>query len=287
MRQPRFTSLNSAYAHLLKGILDDGREVSPRGIRTKELLGIGFVLTEPRARILTSETRRWSLPLALGELCWHLRGSSDVASLAYYTKAWEKFSDDGTSIAGSCYGKKLFATSPAGNSTWKRLATVLRTDPDSRRAAVSFLSGSDDLSNSRDISCVSSIQFMIRGSKLDMMTVMRSNDAFLGLPYDVFLFSFLQECMGLELGCPLGEYHHFVMSLHLYEKHLDRAKAISQELQTSSGLMPPLESLLQIQELLSAEEAIRSGRAVNVVVDAYSDPLVRELVEYRKRLSAP
>ncbi|TPK96609.1 thymidylate synthase [Mesorhizobium sp. B2-4-12] len=286
MGQPRFTSLNAAYAHILRGILDDGREVSPRGLRTKELLGIGFVLTEPRARILTSETRRWSLPLALGELCWHLRGSNDVASLAYYTKAWEKCSDDGISIAGSCYGKKLFATSPTGDSTWKRLANVLRTDPDSRRAAVSFLSESDDLTQSRDISCVSSIQFALRSGKLDMMTVMRSNDAFLGLPYDVFLFTFLQECMSLELGCPLGEYQHFAMSLHLYEKHLDRAKIISQELPTGSGLMPPLQSLLQIQELLLAEETIRDGRVLNVIGDEYSAPLVRELVGYRERLVA-
>jgi thymidylate synthase len=49
-----------------------------------------------------------------------------------------------------------------------------------------------------------------------MHTHMRSNDAFFGLPHDVFTFTMLQEIAARELGFGLGSYTHSVASLHLY-----------------------------------------------------------------------
>ena len=52
---------------------------------------------------------------------------------------------------------------------------------------------------------------------------MRSNDAFKGLPHDVFCFTMLQEIFARTLGVHVGVYKHAVGSLHLYDK--DRQKA--------------------------------------------------------------
>jgi thymidylate synthase len=51
---------------------------------------------------------------------------------------------------------------------------------------------------------------------------MRSNDIWLGVPYDYFVFTSLQTKMAMELGVDVGEYTHFAGSLHLYKRDLDR-----------------------------------------------------------------
>jgi thymidylate synthase len=85
------------------------------------------------------------------------------------------------------------------------------------------------------------MQFILRRGLLDAIVVMRSNDVIWGLPYDMFLFTFLQEMMAVELGVDVGRYHHFAASLHLYEKHRSRAVQILSGPATENGefAMPP------------------------------------------------
>ena len=52
---------------------------------------------------------------------------------------------------------------------------------------------------------------------LTMDVVMRSNDVWLGLPYDMFQFTQLQHCVATSLGMIAGEYRHTTFSLHMYE----------------------------------------------------------------------
>ncbi|WP_407865460.1 thymidylate synthase [Phyllobacterium phragmitis] len=282
----RFCSLNEAYPALIQHVLASGHVTSPRGLGTTEIIGTYFTISDPRSRLLTSRIRKWSLPLALGELCWHLRGDDNITSLAYYAKAWEQFTDDGTTVSGSCYGKKLFSKTASGLSVWDKLKSLLTNDPQTRRAAVSFLRDGDRIEDSRDISCVISIQFILRNGYLDMFTNMRSNDLYLGLPYDVFVFSFLQELMCIELGCRLGKYHHHAASLHIYDRHLASAKAIASEKPTSGGRMQRLTSRRQIEQLLATEASLRcNGSPDHEDLDDYNRPLARELERYRKRLA--
>jgi thymidylate synthase len=49
------------------------------------------------------------------------------------------------------------------------------------------------------------------------MQVMRSNDLFRGLPYNLVQFTCLQEILAGWLGAGLGTYNHMSDSLHLYE----------------------------------------------------------------------
>jgi thymidylate synthase len=58
---------------------------------------------------------------------------------------------------------------------------------------------------------------------------MRSNDAWLGLPYDVAQFTMLQEAVAAHWGLALGRYVHIDGSLHLYERDMKAARAIVEE----------------------------------------------------------
>ena len=244
--------------------LFQGTEAAPRTQRTLEFFPAEFELTNPRARRICNPRRKWSLPLAIGEFAWHVSGSDDVNAIAYYADRWRNFSDNGVTIAGSCYGRKIFHGSP---SRWSRMLQLMRADPDTRRGV--FVFADPDLSfdlGSKDVACTTSIQFMIRKGCLHAFVTMRSNDIIWGLPYDVSLFTMLQELMACELNVEIGSYFHYAASLHLYERHFELAKEI---LETPDGLCSPMEPMTAINEIplfLRCEEAL-AAPAIDRAID--------------------
>ncbi len=64
---------------------------------------------------------------------------------------------------------------------------------------------------------------MIRAGLLELTAVMRSNDVWWGLAYDVFQFTTLQQTVARCLDVPVGSYTHVALSLHMYEKDFDAA----------------------------------------------------------------
>jgi thymidylate synthase len=257
-----YRSLDEIQLDVLRLLLDEGQSVSPRGISTIELPAVSFTLNNPRSRCLTIPARRWSFPLALGELCWHLSGDTAVAGLSYYAPVWDHFADSSGHIRGSCYGATMFA-SDGKQSAWEAVQRLLSLDRDTRRAVIYLANGASNLdSDCIDAACATSIQFLIRGDKLDVVLTMRSNDAIWGLPYDVFLFTFLQELMAKQLNLGIGKYYHFAGSLHLYERHRVLAERI---LGSSSPLtefeMPPIDTVGDLHGFLAVERQLRDGES--------------------------
>jgi thymidylate synthase len=97
----------------------------------------------------------------------------------------------------------------------------------------------------------------VRAGKLEAITTMRSNDVILGLPYDIFLFTMLQEMMAVELELELGVYHHIVGSLHIYESDLDWSKEIVEANPTIVESMPRMLTVAGIDALLEGERQTR------------------------------
>ncbi|RWB61860.1 MAG: hypothetical protein EOQ48_14005 [Mesorhizobium sp.] len=278
---PHYTSADVLYRDLISWVMNTGEEVVARGLQTRERTGAYFVLTNPRARLISSASRKWSLPLALGELCWHLRGDNFVAPLKYYTERWARYSDDGVHIRGSCYGRKIFSPSHNGSNRWQEVVALLRHDPNSRRAVLDLANEGSDLIGSKDVSCVNAIQFLVRDGCLDLFVFMRSNDLFIGLPYDMFFFTMLQEIMAVTLDRPVGHYHHIATSLHVYENDFQRASEFCKSLDDSQSAMPALMSTAGIEQFLIAEARIREGLAHDrAMLDDYWAPLADHLVGF-------
>src|SRR5690606_23406544 len=148
----------------------------------------------------------------LGELAWYLAGSNSLEFIEYYIPAYEKSSDDKKTIHGA-YGPRLVGKGE--KDQLKNVIKILKKKPSSRQAVIQLFDAADILEDHLDIPCTCTLQFLIRGGKLHMFTSMRSNDVFLGLPHDIFAFTIIQEIMARSLGCDLGDYKHFVCSLHL------------------------------------------------------------------------
>ncbi len=79
---------------------------------------------------------------------------------------------------------------------------------------------------SLDIPCNTSIFLKIRNGKLDITVINRSNDLYLGIPYNVFVFNVLQQHIANRLDIEIGVQRHFTDCLHLYERDLIQVKEI-------------------------------------------------------------
>lgn len=278
-------NINQIQLDLFRLLLESNNRVSPRGMDTIEISPVLIELSNPRNRITSLKSREWKLPLALGELCWNLSSSVNVDFLSYYTKNWELFATDSI-IRESCYGNKIFEEGKE-NSCWNKTKYILKEDLNSRRAIISL--GTNDVPpDSKDVSCISSIQFMIRNGKLNMHVYMRSNDVYWGLPYDVFLFTFLQELMAIELKVPLGSYYHYTASMHVYDRHLNKVEQILNTSKYVPSEMPHLTSKSKLSDFLQKEEQLRlSNNWLEVeeisVPDDYWNDLLKVLRFYKAK----
>jgi thymidylate synthase len=157
-----------------------------------------------------------SMRYAIGEMIWYLSGNDALKCIQNYTDSWDRMSDDGL-VVNSNYGyciKHKFDF-----DQWEEVKKELQDNPKSRRAVIHIKSPYDDI-NSKDVNCTVCLQFFIRDEKLYLTTYMRSNDLWMGFPYDVFQFTCMQIRMAMELNIDIGTYTHIVGSLHLYERDL-------------------------------------------------------------------
>ena len=117
--------------------------------------------------------------------------------------------------------------------------------------------------NHKEVPCTCTLQFLLREDRLEALAHMRSNDAFVGLPGDVFSFTMIQELVARALKVEVGRYKHFVGSLHLYDAHHKKAKNFIDEgwqMKASMPLMPNGDQRQNLQQLIALEEGIRTGQ---------------------------
>lgn len=243
----------------------------------KELTGVLIELIDPRKRLSRTETR--GKPFScLGELCWYLAGTKDLAFICYYIPRYTDFAD-GDDIFGA-YGPRLFDWK--GLNQLKNVAEILTRKPSSRQAVIQLFDASDIVIDHKDVPCTCTLQFMIRGNKLHLFTSMRSNDAYLGLPHDIFSFTMLQEIMARKLNVEIGTYKHAVGSLHLYDENADAAlQFINEGLQSTQDPMPPMpagDPWPSIGSLLKAESSIRNTGSCDSGILASVDPYWADLI---------
>ncbi|WP_405657805.1 thymidylate synthase [Streptomyces sp. NBC_00079] len=211
------------FTEAVRATAEHGRPVSPRGMTTRELLGVHLTLTRPRARLLHLPPARILNPaFAAAETVWHLLGS-DAPWIFDYNSRLRRYADDG--FLRGAYGPRMRRWGGRIDQLAEVIRT-LRTDPDSRRAVIQLYDPSLDAAGHRDVPCTLGFRFQLRQGRLNMSTTMRSQDVWLGLPYDLFFATVLHELMAGWVGADLGAYHHHVDSLHLYETDLPAAVAL-------------------------------------------------------------
>lgn len=265
--------LRAVFKQLLTG--RGNFEVDSSKGRSTEVFGALLELKNPRARLSRSFSKAKAFS-PLGELFWYLAGSDSVEFIRHYIPNYPKLIKDEVTANGA-YGPRIFGDMASkkrdGTSEWDRVIRTLRKGSGSRNALIQIFSNSDAVVGNHDKPCTCTMQFAIRKGRLLMHTHMRSNDAYMGLPHDVFTFTMLQEIAARELEVGLGPYTHSVASLHLYhdsEATEDRpantsmsgAKAYFREGFHEARPMPEMPSgnpWPNIEQVKIAEQEIRCG----------------------------
>jgi thymidylate synthase len=191
--------------------LTDGRPVAPRGLATYEQLDANIVLGDARFNIIDVPERKLNFRFMVAEWLWMSFGHSDVATIARYNPRIAAFSDDGLTFTGA-YGPHIGAQRP-------RVLDKLRKDPATRQAVIEIPRPYNAVGPTKDEPCTLSFQFLARAHELHCIATMRSSDAWLGLPYDVFNFTQLQAEVAGELGLACGWFSLRMGSSHLYESN--------------------------------------------------------------------
>jgi thymidylate synthase len=225
--------MTEAWPALLRDVLAHGREVSPRGRRTREIPQHTIAVDMRRPVLLTPE-RKLSYQFMAAEAYWILTGDDRVETIAPWNKNIGQFSDDGVKYFGA-YGPKVL-------DQLDYVVAKLIEDPSSRQAGLTIWR--EKPPKTKDVPCTVAMFFSIRephvlgldALRLEANVFMRSNDVWLGTPYDVFNFSMVGHLVCARLNAALdkpdgrtiepGALRLTAASSHIYETHWAEAKAI-------------------------------------------------------------
>jgi len=256
-----YKNLNELWQDTLTNIGIWGHRLESRVGNCTEVIGFQAILAYPLHNILFVPKRKFSLSYACAEMLWYLSGANNIEMIQAYAPQYEKFTENG--IAYGAYGarwaenpgfvneridltKTIVMEGYGDNTNFEPIQSqlyalihLLKTNPNTRQAIMTMWDSGDlihaILKDHKDLPCTLSLIFFVRDNKLHLVATMRSNDAWLGLPYDVFCFTTLQRIIAKELGLELGTYVHQAGSEHIYEKNQEKIDSI---LKASCPLYP-------------------------------------------------
>lgn len=203
--------LQESYVELVKLVINEGKPVTVRGMKTYEITNATLVFpdaTEPMLPVRVG--RKINAKLAAVETLDMIAGTSSSELVRRAAPEYGNVLVDPSDLDYGAYGPRL-------SNELQQCVTLLRMDPTTRQAVVTIWKPTD-ITHAGDRPCTIFMQFLIRDEKLELHTTMRSNDVWLGTPYDVFAFTQIQQTVAYALERETGRYVHNATSLHLYDR---------------------------------------------------------------------
>jgi len=238
--------MNSVWLSMVDMLCSDSDEIKVRGMTTYECIGMHCIV-DLKKPVLTVASRKLSYRFMLAEAIWILSGSNKLEEIAPYNKRMAEFSDDGIYLFGA-YGPRV-----VGQLGY--VAAKLMQDKNTRQAVMTLWRVNPV--PSKDIPCTISIQFLIRYNKLCMIQTMRSSDAWLGFPYDIFTFAMIATWLCIWLRqqgmtqLTLGDIIFNAGSSHIYEQHMIKSSMCVSKPETAFTYKP-----IDLDEFKDPEELI-------------------------------
>lgn len=223
------TKFDQIYQKLLTDIMETGiKEYSERTkLETTALPGMHFTIEPEKDGFPLLTLRKIPIKPILAEQIWFLSGARKPEDfLRDYTKIWDIFTNPGD-VVTVAYGyrwRKHF-----GRDQIAALIELLEKEPSSRQAVVVTWDPAQDglsLFKKGNVPCPYTFTVNIIGGKLHLHNIVRSNDAILGIPFDVAGFCLLQYILAQRLGVAVGTYSHSISNAHIYENHYAGAREI-------------------------------------------------------------
>lgn len=281
-----FRNVTEAFVDRLHAVMRDGSHHQSRAGETRELLHQSITLTHPLERCVIAPKRHADVFACIAETLWVIAGRSDMEFLQNYLPRAPQFSDDGK-VWRAGYGPRIRAWSHACDQLFA-VVRELREAPESRRAVINLFDPSSDMEPTRDVPCTNWLQFSIRDGVLFLAVTIRSNDLFWGFSgINAFEWSVLHEMVAYWTNTRVGPVTYFVGSLHVYERHFERADQI---IHSQPASYPYLKEAVQrfatrLEDLddqldawFIAEEGVRLGCPNANAIEAVKDPLLSDFL---------
>ena len=168
------------------------------------------------------------------EFDWFINGETNIQRFKdNNVKIWDSWANPEGDL-GPVYGHQLRNFNSNGIDQLKSLLKSLKTNPDSRRHIVT-LWNPQQLNDMALPPCYLYFQFFVQGTKLNMFVVQRSGDLFLGIPYDIALFSKLLLYVADETNLKANKINLQIVDAHVYKNQLS---AIKEYLKTKRYNLP-------------------------------------------------
>jgi thymidylate synthase len=196
-----------------------GDRVAPRGQATSELRFRQFSVEDPMTFPVAVEGRDFK----------HVIGVLEGLSLVGQVAVPEVFTDRIKNFANfTDHGVFHGSYAARAHGLLGDLVELLERDPSTRQAVISVFDSTRDLNRAkRDIPCTIALHFIRRATTLELGVTMRSNDLWLGTPYDFTQFAIAQASVAQALGLEPGRYTHMAGSLHVYDRDVHKMEALT------------------------------------------------------------
>jgi len=207
------------YSEVMKTCLKKGEKIRGRNGFIRQIVG-----AQIRANLLNgfpAVTGKKIFPKSCFiETEWMIKG---LTNIDYLNKRgvhiWDLWANEDGSL-GKVYGHQLINFN--GENQLQDVISSAKLDPYSRRLLCSMWNV-NDLKDMNLPPCHYAFQFVIAKEYIDIVVSMRSLDLFVGLPYDVCMYSTILLSMANELNLIAREVVINAANAHIYEQHVGMA----------------------------------------------------------------
>lgn len=240
------------YLDLLRDIQSNGSQKGDRtGTGTISVFGrqMRFDLSQGFP-LLT--TKRIHLKSVVHELLWFLRGDTNVQYLRDNgVTIWDEWADENGDL-GPIYGYQWRNwPTPDGRHIDQiaNVVTQIRNNPDSRRILVTAMNiaefPDERISPQQNVKdgkmalapCHAFFQFYVADGKLSCQLYCRSQDVFLGTPFNWASYALLTHMIAQQCDLEVGDFVWVGGDCHIYSNHLQQ---VAQQLERTPFALPRL-----------------------------------------------
>ena len=212
------------YQDLLRHVRENGISKMDRtGTGTKSVFGyqMRFDLQDGFPLVTTKKTFFKGLAV---EMLWLLRGDTNIRYLNDYgVHIWDPWADEHGNL-GPVYGKQWVDWAGANGQTFNQIEQLIesiRSNPDSRRHIVNAWNVAD-VPDMALPPCHMFFQFYVGDGRLSCQVYVRSNDLFLGAPFNIAEYALLVHLVAQQTDLSPGELVYTIGDAHIYLNHLDQ-----------------------------------------------------------------
>ena len=272
LNQPtEFHSLDELLYATYSDVFEKGNEINSKRGKNKELINYSATLVNPRVRTSMSLDRKL-VKSKFAEFAWYLSKEKNLDYIKPYIAAYNSEEQENNKILGA-YGPKIFGSYNIQISQFERVIDQISKRQDTKQAYLVISEIEDYKFRDEKFAsppCTIGLHFYVREGKLNLTAYMRSNDAYFGLPHDLFCFTMLQEIVSCRIGMPMGIYTHCATSMHVYEIHLNQIQKYLDEGKHEPIEMPIIKNCSsEILNLVSQEFDTNFSESILNKLDDY------------------